>query len=347
MPGASKSGLILVNVLILGGTRFLGLRVTQLLLDKGAAVTVLHRGMTGAPLPGTNEVVGDRSRQDGLEGLGDARFDVVLDMSAYRAEWTRASVEALTGRVAHYVFVSSGVVYRPSAELPWPETTPFGPLPNWGQYGEEKVASERILWEAHTTGRHAVTCFRFPYILGPRNFADRESFVLSRMEANRPILLPGGGEALVQFVYVDDAARALVAAIEQRDVAVGEAYNCAYERAITIRGWVELCGNVVGLEPLLVPINELELGVAADTVDLTNFVFPYPAEHYVLDGTKLTRELGLKITTGNRQMLEEYAAWWESESDHSPRRYEREDEALAALGLATRRTSARFPLRNR
>jgi hypothetical protein len=33
-------------------------------------------------------------------------------------------------------------------------------------------------------------------------------------------------------------------------------------------------------------------------------------------------------------MLEEYAGWWESKSDHSPRRYDREEKALAALGLA-------------
>ena len=53
----------------------------------------------------------------------------------------------------------------------------------------------------------------------------------------------------------------------------------------------------------------------------------------MLDGTKLTRELGTKMTTGNRRMLEEYAIWWESAADHSPRRYEREDTALARLDM--------------
>jgi hypothetical protein len=33
-------------------------------------------------------------------------------------------------------------------------------------------------------------------------------------------------------------------------------------------------------------------------------------------------------------MLEEWAAWWESVTDHTPRRYAREDKALAALRLA-------------
>ena len=83
----------------------------------------------------------------------------------------------------------------------------LGPNPIWGRYGEEKVVSEKILWDAYAEGRYAVTCFRFPFILGPGNFADRESFVFSRLEAGRPILLAGGGWALNQFVYVDDVAR--------------------------------------------------------------------------------------------------------------------------------------------
>ncbi len=322
-----------MKVLILGGTRFVGLRVCRLLVDAGAEVTVLHRGITSAPDAGVASVTGDRAHPDGLAGLGDARFDAVLDLSGYFSDWTRSAAETLTGRVAHYVFVSSGAVYRPSAELPWPESTPFGPNPTWGRYGEEKVASEKLLWEAHAHGRYAVTCFRFPFILGPGNFADRESFVFSRLEAGRPILLPAGGLALNQFVYVDDVARALVASLERPDVAAGQAYNCTYNRAITNRGWVELCADVLGIDAKIVSIDEKALDVATDTVDLTNLVFPYPSEHYVLDGAKLTRELDTKMTTGNRRMLEEYASWWESAPDHSTRRYEREDKALVALGM--------------
>jgi nucleoside-diphosphate-sugar epimerase len=323
-----------MRVLILGGTRFVGRHVARLLVEGGAEVTLLHRGVTGDPVPGTTSVTGDRSQPDGLDGLGDARFDAVLDLSAYFSDWTRAAAAALAGRVARYVFISSGAVYRPSAELPWPESTPFGPIPIWGRYGEEKIASERILWDAYAEGRYDVTCFRFPFILGPANFADRESFVFSRIEAGRPVLLPGGGEALNQFVYAADVARALIAALERPDVAAGQAYNCTYARAITNRGWVELCADVLGREAQIVPIDEQELGVAADTVDLTDIVFPYPNEHYVLDGAKLTCELGVEMTTGNRRMIEEYAAWWAEQPEKPPMRsYAREDKALHALGL--------------
>jgi nucleoside-diphosphate-sugar epimerase len=302
----------------------------------GADVTVLHRGITHEPYKGTTSIIGDRSQSDGLAGLGDQRFDAVVDLSAYFSEWTKAAAEVLAGRVAHYIFISSGAVYRPTPELPWTEATPLGPNPIWGRYGEEKVASENTLWDAYAKGTYGVTTFRYPFILGPGNFVDRESFVFSRLEAHRPILLPDGGTALNQFVYVDDVARALVAALKRPDVASGQAYNCAHSKVITNYGWVKLCADVLGIEPNIVSINERELDVALPTVDLTNVVFPYPSEHYALDGSKLTRELGVEMTTGNRRMLEEFAAAWGSVADHSPRHYEREDKALAALNLTPR-----------
>jgi nucleoside-diphosphate-sugar epimerase len=90
-----------VKVLILGDTRFVGSRVCHLLVSAGAQVTVLHRGITGWASASVTSITGDRSQPDGLVGLGDARFDALLDLSRYFSDWTRAASETLTGRVAH------------------------------------------------------------------------------------------------------------------------------------------------------------------------------------------------------------------------------------------------------
>jgi 2'-hydroxyisoflavone reductase len=223
-------------------------------------------------------------------------------------------------------------VYRPSEQLPWPEETPLGPIPIWGAYGREKVASEKMLFEAHQGGLVEVTAFRFPFILGPANFVDRESFVLSRIEARQPILLPGGGHALNQFVHVDDAARALVRALERRDVASGKAYTCAHPQLVTNRGFVDLCASVAGRPATVIALDEAAAGVASDTVDLTNITFPFPNEHCGLDASRLERELSVVTQSPPRRMIEDFAGWWESHPDHRPRRYEREAAALRALG---------------
>jgi nucleoside-diphosphate-sugar epimerase len=54
---------------------------------------------------------------------------------------------------------------------------------------------------------------------------------------------------------------------------------------------------------------------------------------YNCNHPRIDRELGVEMATRNRRMLEEYWAWWQHVPDHSPRRYQREDRALAALGL--------------
>lgn len=320
-----------MKVLILGGTRFLGKRFTELLVDAGAEVVLFHRGMTGGDLPGSTTVIGDRSSPEGLEGIRGMRPDAVVDFSSYFSEWTRLTLDIFGGRAGHYVYVSSGAVYQPLPEIPWPETAPLTGAPHWGTYAREKVASELMLWEAHRTGIIPVTIFRFPFILGPANFADRESFVFSRVEAGRPILLPGGGQAINQFVYLEDAARAMVAALMQRDASAGHAFNCAFRRGVTNRGFVELCADILGIEADIVPIDERELGVSSEAVDLTDLVFPYPNHHYLLDTTLLKQQLGVEAQTDNRRMIEVYAAWWLTSEDHAPRPYPREERALKLL----------------
>jgi nucleoside-diphosphate-sugar epimerase len=326
-----------MSVLILGGTRFVGRRVAELLLAAGESVTVAHRGRTGPSPEGAATIVLDRSEPDGWEALSALRPDAVLDLSAYQAAWVTRALQALAGRTHHYVFVSSGAVYRPSAELPWPETTPLGPNEIWGAYGHEKVAAEHMLWTAHQRGDLVATIFRLPFVMGPGNYADREAFVCSRIAAGQPVLLPGGGAAINQLVHVEDVARALVAALERPDRSGGEAFNCGYERSLTNRGFVELCATVLGEPAEIVAVDENALGVASPIVDLADIVFPFPDQHYVLDVGRLRERLGVEARLGNRRMVEQFVDDWRASgaAKIGPRRYAREDRALAALGRST------------
>jgi nucleoside-diphosphate-sugar epimerase len=326
-----------LRILILGGTRFLGPRIVQSLVAAGDSVTLLHRNARVGREGGVESVRGDRGEPTGLAALNGRRFDALLDLSGqYESDWIETALQTFAGRIDRYVFISSGAVYRPSPQVPWPEATPYGPDPFWGRLAVEKIRSEKLLWEAHRAGVCRVTSLRLPYVLGPANFVDRESFVFNRILQSRPILLPGGGNALSQFVYVDDAAAAIVGAIQQPDTAAGQAYNVVYADAITNRGWVELCSSVLGVEARVVPIDTDALGVGSPTFDLSDVVFPFPDRHYMLDGTKLTREIGIAPGTGIEQMIEHYAEWWFAADAKPPiRSYQREERALLALGLKT------------
>lgn len=326
-----------MKVIILGGTRFIGRRVAEMLIATGADVTLFHRGGPSEEVPGATAVHGDRSSASDVSRLSSIRPQAVIDLSSYYSEWTGIAVEAFAGKVGQYIYVSSGAVYAPWPELPWPETSPLGPDPYWGQYGREKLQSERLLWEAHYSGTVPVTIFRYPFVLGPGNYADREAFVISRIESGQPILLPGGGTAINQYVYVDDAASAIISALTHPDGSSGHAYNCAFPRGMTNRGFVELCSAVLGTEANIVPIDENALGFPTDTIDLTNVAFPFPNRHYMLAVDRLAADLGFEARVTTRRMIEEFVAHWPEVEDHTPKRYEREDAAVRALGLDARR----------
>lgn len=282
-------------------------------------------------MPGTASVLGDRSEPDGLAGLDGRRFDAVVDLSAYESEWTRRAIEAFGGRVGHYVFISSGTVYRASAELPWPETAAVDPQPHWGGYAREKAASEAALLDAHRSGRLSVTVLRLPYVLGPGNYADREAFVVSRLEARRPILLPGGGGAVSHFVFFADVAEAVVACLADPDRSAGEAFNVGFRRGLTNRGFVELVADVHGSSPDIVDVDLAALGLDDGVIDLGNVVFPFPNHHFLLDTTKIRDVLGFEARTDHARMIGAFCDWWPSAPDRTPRRYDAEDRAAASL----------------
>jgi nucleoside-diphosphate-sugar epimerase len=319
-----------VSVLILGGNRFMGRHLAEMLIAAGETPVVLNRGSKES-LPGTEFIAGDRSRPDGLAGLGDRKFDAVVDLSAYHSQWVRDAIAALAGRVGHYVFISSGVVYRRAAEMPWSESSTIDPDPAWGTYAIEKAASERMLSDAARRGDFRVTILRPPFVMGAGNYADRESFVFSRLHAGRPILLPGGGRAVNQYIHAADVARAIVAVVDRPGSAPVRAFNVGLPSIVSNRSFAELCAAASGMPLEAVAIDAGALGVAEPVVDLADVVFPFPDAHSYLDVRGIEAAVGFTPEIGLEASLAEYHAWWLQQADRRPREYPRETRALKAL----------------
>ncbi|OWK21278.1 hypothetical protein AJ88_19460 [Mesorhizobium amorphae CCBAU 01583] len=75
-------------------------------------------------------------------------------------------------------------------------------------YGVEKAAADAFLIEK--AEQLPVTIFRPPYLYGPGNDNDRESFIWARCLQRRPVVLPGNGETLIQFLHAGDLADIMV-----------------------------------------------------------------------------------------------------------------------------------------
>ena len=216
-----------MKVLVMGGTQFNGLALVRELMRTGHDVTILNRGQTDAPLPrGVKRLYADRTDHDAMrQVLGGQEFDCIHDVSAYRPEDVQLMVELFRGRVGHYIFASSTVIYEPSNVLPITEDFPLDRSPNQIEYGMNKILCEDYLVEQYREHGFPMTIAAFSMVFGPRNIIpDREQRMFMRILKGRKVMIPGDGTTLGQVGHVDDQARAL-RLLMANPKALGRRYN--------------------------------------------------------------------------------------------------------------------------
>jgi len=106
-----------LEVLVLGGTGFIGPHQVEALLDRGHKVTIFNRGRKSGLFAGrVEELVGNRDARidDGLAALKGGRpWNVVVDNSGYVPRHVKDSVALLADRCDQYLYISTPAVYEP------------------------------------------------------------------------------------------------------------------------------------------------------------------------------------------------------------------------------------------
>lgn len=270
-----------MNVLIIGGTRFVGYQLVWRLLARRDRVTILNRGSLPDPFgDGVERLIADRTGPDFGRVLAGRAFDAVVDFAAYTAPDVEGVRETLGERAGHYVFISSGQVYLVRADRPRParEADYDGPLlpepsdpddrAGW-LYGMGKRAAEDALV------RHAdsfpATRLRLPMVNGERDYYGRVQSYLWRLLDGGPILLPDGGAEPMRHVYSGAVVRA-IAELLGDPATFGAAYNLAQAETPTLAELLGLLAGLIGAEPRLVPVSRPRLAAAGlDPVDVSPF----------------------------------------------------------------------------
>src|SRR2546421_5465348 len=198
-----------MRILIIGGTRFIGPYVVNLLMDEGHRVTLFHRGETKCDLPASaNQIYGDRrdlaSYSDEFKTFAP---DVVLDMIPYTEDDARTLMSVFKSVARRVVAISSADVYRAYGRLlrlesgkpdpiPLSEDAPlresFYPYRAHAQgtddfkYHYEKILVERVVMsDAELPG----TVLRLPAVYGPHDPQHRIFDYLKRMDDRRRAIL--------------------------------------------------------------------------------------------------------------------------------------------------------------
>jgi 2'-hydroxyisoflavone reductase len=207
-----------LSILILGGTRFIGVEMTELALKRGHEITFFNRGKTNADLfPDIERIKGDRNGE--IDGLKGRKWDAVIDNSGYFPRAVKLTAELLAPSISQYLFVSSISVY-PDFKAPRDETSAVGKLKDESiekvdndTYGPLKALSEKAA-EAAMPGR--VTVIRPGLIVGPHDSTDRFTYWPARAARGGEMLAPGKPTDGIQIIDGRDLAAFVLDALENR-----------------------------------------------------------------------------------------------------------------------------------
>lgn len=245
-----------MRILIIGGNLFIGRLLLSQLLEQGHELSILHRRDSHPFGSNVQNLQADRNDPEAVKAaIAGARFDVVFD-NVY--DWERGTTaEQVRGtalatqpdRLHRYVFMSSVAAYF--SGLDRDESDELAPSDCPDVYSRNKSLSERALFKLHQQRGLPLVTFRPPYIYGPGNPYYREAFFWDRLLLDRPIVVPGDGSRLMQFVHVQDLVTCCLRSIEEPS-AVGEAFNVGHAAPVTQLELVEALANAAGKTPEIV-----------------------------------------------------------------------------------------------
>ena len=240
-----------MEILILGGTGFLGGHVVECATARGHAVTLLNRGKTAPGRFPSVETVVVSDRDGGMAAVSDRHFDVVVDTCGYVPRVVQQAVDHLAGRAAQYLFVSSVSAYADHRPSGIREDHPLAAPPELGAenvtgetYGGLKVACERTVQDGFGEGALVV---RPGLIVGPGDHTDRFTWWVATMATRDRVLVPGPREAPIQVIDARDLADWMVRLVEDEVVGVFNAVGDPGRH--TMAELVTACAAAAGRPP--------------------------------------------------------------------------------------------------
>jgi nucleoside-diphosphate-sugar epimerase len=182
------------------------------------------------------------------EQILELRPDAVVDMICFNVDSARQLVEALRGKVRHFLSTGTIWVYGPSSVVPTTEAHPRAPF---GEYGVQKAAIEAYLLDEARRNGFPATVLHPGHIVGPGwaplNPAGHfDPAVFTQLAAGEELALANFGLETVHHVHADDVAQGFERALGNWSVAVGESFNMVSPAALTLRGYAEAVAGWFG-----------------------------------------------------------------------------------------------------
>jgi nucleoside-diphosphate-sugar epimerase len=292
-----------MKILVIGGTRFLGYHIVRKLLDDGQEVVLFNRGLSSHDFGQRVKLIrGDRyDYQDFFKKMHGKKFDVVVDVIAYRAEHSRAAIKAFQSSIGHFFHISTAAVYVVTRDYPSPlKEEDFDrelyPRPKknsgWWEYGYHKRKCEEVLRQAHQKQDFPVTMLRLPIVMGERDHTLRAYSYFVRLQDSRPLILPDGGMNVFTHVYQGDIAKTIASNLLNR-TSFGQSYNLAQEEIVTLKDFVVKAAEIMKKKVEIVDIPSKVLENTPIGTSFSPFSMRRP---FILQTQKAKKELNFSST---------------------------------------------------
>nr|WP_144924934.1 NAD-dependent epimerase/dehydratase family protein [Paenibacillus bovis] len=198
------------NILVLGGNRFFGKKLVELLIKEGHKVAIVTRGQSGNPFGDRVEhIIVDRSNKVELAMKMENRtFDIVYDNICYSPNDAYAFCEIFNGKIGKLVFTSTLSTYEADGkEKTEADFDPYQYEIRMGNssdftYGEGKRQAEAVFYKY---AQFPVVSVRFPIVMGEDDYTRRLHFHVERVAKGEPIGFVNM-DAEMSYIHADEAA---------------------------------------------------------------------------------------------------------------------------------------------
>lgn len=269
-----------MKILVLGGTRFFGIRMVQDLLKMGHEVAIGTRGLSKDPFgEQVKRIALDRSNGESLrQALQGKRFDLVIDKIAYCSNDIKRLLDFIDCQ--KYIYMSTTAVYAPkkinlveedfdplAMELVWCERKDF-------PYGQVKMQAEAAITQKYPGQKYIAV--RYPVVLGKDDYTKRLLFYAEHVARSVPMYIDNL-DAQMSFIRSDEAG-AFMAFLADKNFC--GAVNGASKGTVSLREIIEFLEKKTGKKALLsvdgeaAPYNgESEFSVNTDKAKALGFEF--------------------------------------------------------------------------
>ena len=311
------------RVLVTGGAGFIGSYIIDLLVQDGCseivAIDNMERGRpenlaqaaAAARVRLIEADIRDRTLMEELVSNADLVFHMAALRITQCAENPRLAMEVMADatfdllelcvkhKVEKVVAASSASVYGMAESFPTTES--HHPYNNWTLYGAAKVFNEGLLRSFHHMYGLNYAAMRYFNVYGPRmdiHGVYTEVLIrwMERIATGQPPVIFGDGYQTMDFVYIEDVARATVLAAKA-DV-TDEVFNVASGTETSLRQLAERLSTVMG------GTSELEFQPARKV---------NPVQRRLADVDKARRLIGFEATVPLDEGLERLVAWWKAQ----------------------------------